>query len=55
MSDDNVPLFAQELKDLISAYQFKLNNAEVLGVMKIAADEISQIVRNEWRGPSEFS
>jgi hypothetical protein len=55
MSEDETVEFAEELFELIIKYQFKMSNAEVLGILKLMADDISDKTRNDWRGPSEFS
>ncbi len=54
-SEDYVKLFSIDLNLLILEYQYKITNADVLGILKLMGDDISEKTRHETTGPHPLS
>jgi len=55
IDNDHANEFASDLRDLIISYGAKISNAEVIGILMIMIDDISEKTRRTDIGPSPLS
>ena len=55
MGEEDIVSFSEALNILVVDYRYRLSNCEVIGILKLMSDDISEKARNDWSGPSELS
>ena len=55
IDNDHVSDFAEELNMLIQKYSSRISTAEVIGILKLMSDDVSEKTRNFNPGPHPLS